>query len=971
MASKKDSETEPNAQAGELTTASSYSSSNTESVFEAFETEFQIKVPEFLKNLLIFTGYDNAFIIQDLDSNSLTAIENIARSHIPNLFQGSLEQYLGHFHTKPNEFFIMPGHKKLLEKLSNYAKKQMAKKTTENMIEDDLGICNKERAQKNNVSNEKKTILKSERQKRYPTKESINIIVKDGGNSSENVREKASRWLKEFIKTNLKDAGVVDILNKIDTIKIKMLSPNMCYITCFVCKNDTKIYKNKDSWTLSNFHKHFKTHFRDLKENIKRRKSASILNFLRWNTDTAGTSKLINNETRDEELSPLQDETLIDISSENSSTTSQNCFIDESPSALALATSLENDEVSLQYPQESQVAPHEEAQVESQYTIGIPTNLCLTMSDSAIDLNNQDFCNGRSTQGESGFCFNMNSPQKSVDRNWKHPFYSRQQRTQRNLAKCASDNLYLTDFFPIVETIRHNLENYISNNSDRIEVGSPLFIPDEVSKETYKKKVNNLISLLIRQSNDHAKYKGQRYEKQLKEFCCYLYIIGGKLLYETIHANLKNIIPSFRVIKREIEDNQNINEGKLRFEELVNFLEERHYPKHIWISEDQTAINSRIEYEHRSNQVIGFTPTLDSNGMPILNSFPFNYLSDLKNYFDTKDKSNYINIIMAQPLVDQAPAFCLCIYGTCNKFNAKDVEKRWNYLVTTAKEYGITIEGFSTDGDPRMLKTMKQLTELSNTCQNNSNWKYIKDMKNSPLCMQDAVHIGTKLKTVFLKENIQLRIGRFDITPEHIRELIETVSKDKHCLTDSILNSGDKMNFDAVEKLADPKVTSALEQHIKQSEATIAFLKVLKDILDTFLKKSLTPKDRCYKMWHATFFFRIWRNWIISSEFSLTKNFISLNCYSCIELNAHCLTEFMKRQELFLPWLASSQPCEKMFRKLRSLTTTYSTIVNFSVLEVLRRLNRIDLIYKITCDVGRYYYIKSLVFLSFKIPNRT
>lgn len=50
---------------------------------------------------------------------------------------------------------------------------------------------------------------------------------------------------------------------------------------------------------------------------------------------------------------------------------------------------------------------------------------------------------------------------------------------------------------------------------------------------------------------EQTKYTGQRYEKQ---FCTYSYVIGGNLLYETLHANLKNMIPSPRVV-REIEDN--------------------------------------------------------------------------------------------------------------------------------------------------------------------------------------------------------------------------------------------------------------------------------------------------------------------------------------------------------------------------------------------------------------------------------
>lgn len=45
-----------------------------------------------------------------------------------------------------------------------------------------------------------------------------------------------------------------------------------------------------------------------------------------------------------------------------------------------------------------------------------------------------------------------------------------------------------------------------------------------------------------------------------------------------------------------------------------------------------------------------------------------------------------------------------------------------------------------------------------------------------------------------------------------------------------------------------------------------------------------------------------------------------------------------------------SQPCEEYYRKLRSLTSTTSTVVNFSVKEVLSRITRIQLLGEISND---------------------
>ncbi|CAG9763700.1 unnamed protein product [Ceutorhynchus assimilis] len=228
--------------------------------------------------------------------------------------------------------------------------------------------------------------------------------------------------------------------------------------------------------------------------------------------------------------------------------------------------------------------------------------------------------------------------------------------------------------------------------------------------------------------------------------------------------------------------------------------------------------------------------------------------------------------------------------------------------------------------------------------------------------------IGTKLKIVFLKPSVELRIGKYKVSSEHLKNLIDTVSKDKHSprhsLTYSTLNPTDKMNFDSFDKMTQEKVVEALKNNIPDSKGTIAFLRISRFLLDAFLSKELTPIERIYKMWISTLFFRIWR-YIVSNDndASLTKNFITLNCYTCIELNAHALVEYVRRCRdspinKFYPWLLSSQPCEKKFRELRSLTSTFSTVVNFSLFKVLHRLTRTELISKISQDTEGYKFAR-------------
>lgn len=72
-----------------------------------------------------------------------------------------------------------------------------------------------------------------------------------------------------------------------------------------------------------------------------------------------------------------------------------------------------------------------------------------------------------------------------------------------------------------------------------------------------------------------------------------------------------------------------------------------------------------------------------------------------------------MNVVMIQPMVDRAAAFCLLSYGIENKFSAVDVSRRWKYINETLASHGFNICGVSGDGDSRILKTMKAKSGLS------------------------------------------------------------------------------------------------------------------------------------------------------------------------------------------------------------------------------------------------------------------
>ena len=141
----------------------------------------------------------------------------------------------------------------------------------------------------------------------------------------------------------------------------------------------------------------------------------------------------------------------------------------------------------------------------------------------------------------------------------------------------------------------------------------------------------------------------------------------------------------------------------------------------------------------------------------------------------------------------------------------------------------------------------------------------------------------------------------------------------------------------------------SLLQSLPDAKDTIAYLYALRCVIDSYLDKSLKPLDRVKKAWFSVFFMRYWRQWImLSPDYTLGDNFITLNGYRCIELNAHSMIIFLLILRKLsinagcLPWLLGSQSCEKAFKAARSMSSIFSTVIIFGMLG-LRRLHRMNI----------------------------
>lgn len=202
---------------------------------------------------------------------------------------------------------------------------------------------------------------------------------------------------------------------------------------------------------------------------------------------------------------------------------------------------------------------------------------------------------------------------------------------------------------------------------------------------------------------------------------------------------------------------------------------------------------------------------------------------------------------------------------------------------------GINVVGFSSDGDTRLLQSMRFNSKFDTKVQMND-WFGETDIN---ICyMQDVAHIGTKLRNRLLNQTSTLLIGIKIATVAHLKVLLNSVPKDDHGLIYSDICPEDRQNFDSLKKIMHPRVTSMLAKHVVDREGTVEYIRICHQITSSLYDEDISPNERVFRLWRSTFFLRAWRTSITSLSVGgggLNENFITQNAYACIELNARNL----------------------------------------------------------------------------------
>lgn len=454
--------------------------------------------------------------------------------------------------------------------------------------------------------------------------------------------------------------------------------------------------------------------------------------------------------------------------------------------------------------------------------------------------------------------------------------------------------------------------------------------------------------------NENRKSGGKRYDGDIQNVAKYLRLIAGPFAYDTIQRNLDCSLPSLASTNRYIRSTSgHIVEGQLRCLQLKQYLIDKKLPPVVCLSMDETRIESAIQYDAQTNQIIGFTlPLNKSIGLPIALQYPARNAVEIIKHFSVQHPiSSNLNVVMAQPLAHNTPAFCLLAYGTDKKYDTVFVANQWEKINEELASLGIKLLTISSDSDPKYNNAMRFHSKLGFPSQ--FKWFSSAAKADGPFCIQDIEHIITKLRNFFLKtiwNEKKLPFGKnYFIEIKHLYSIMDKFKKDRHELTRSVLNPTDKQNFKSALKMCSKKVTDLLQIYPKY-HATVHFLTIMRDINDAFRDRKLSPLERVKKMWYTVFLVRLWRRYIsTNSRFTMEKNFLTIYTHACIELNAHSLVQIIlylrkiNRPDMFLPHYFGSQQCENIFRLLRSLSPIYSTTINCSTKDAISRLTKIEI----------------------------
>ncbi|XP_071635002.1 uncharacterized protein [Temnothorax longispinosus] len=627
--------------------------------------------------LINYCGWNSLSQFQNITDADINQMEKFAQEELWQLLsKEETETFYGIFFKKLMLFKILNGHRNLLISIKNACVELYGGERLKLSGQTCRGKCrSKDRNETNKPYKLKQTSSRlpnlSNPVSRSQAKNNNAAITED----ETHILNISRNYIKAFCNKKLKEQEAAQILNKINKLKVDVIfenpeeDPLFAHITCIICEQKIKVSvaigKYGRKWICSNFNSHFKTHFEGELNGSDKLKQKPTQKSLK----TVSILEFVNVKNPKKNVTSADTIDLDDVSTISGLLTSQSTLetnADLESSLQDHVTERENAVVYRSVGGSPSIA---------EFNSDSDPNLNSTRASDSNDLITQDFFeNGRTFHEAENSAVSLkprnviftDTPKKSK---WQDEKYSRRQRNCRRLEWLSKDQAKITSFFEIKE----HMQQILAENT---EIGSTIIKSCKDNSNMENINMSNFLTVLMTsaQNNSSCSSNHNRFTDELIKFSLYLFIIGGKLTYETLESNLKNVLPSLSTLKRTLNENVTVQEGVLYMANLKMYLNARKLPLKVFISEDQTAVLKRIQYDPKSNKLVGFV--LDKNdetGFPLTEKFIVNSAWDIQEAFQTGILSNNAYVFMAQPLEEKVPAFCLCIFGSDNKFTYKEV----------------------------------------------------------------------------------------------------------------------------------------------------------------------------------------------------------------------------------------------------------------------------------------------------------
>lgn len=473
-----------------------------------------------------------------------------------------------------------------------------------------------------------------------------------------------------------------------------------------------------------------------------------------------------------------------------------------------------------------------------------------------------------------------------------------------------------------------------------------------------------LLLRIYENAKKNSRKNSNRHDLTVKNFSLALLILTGKAGYELLQRNLGDALPAYSTLQRMLGKKERMEEGKFYFEELMLHLKEWKAPKYVHIQLDDTRIINKVVYDAYTDRYVGFILPL-IEGLPVTDSFILHTFEEIERAYNENKNSlaKYAHCIVVESVEVAVPSFVLAVIGTDSKYDNVVVSKRWNHMRRELEKLGITVVSYGSDGAGPFLKSMLTETELFVAKEGSnvpSTWNFfvMPSIKVNGLCAQDHVHLLAKLRSRILGPSNLIVLGAETACPAHLRTVCNNIPKERHGLTKKVIDNKDKQNYTSIAVLVGDELKACLTEMegVIRPKGTIIYLTLMRKLRDAFFEKAMRPIDRISSLWEVVFFLRIWRCWLSENGYSETEHFLTTNAYTCIELNAHFMLSLVFNvikgifpKEVLRVWITGSQGCEQLFRLVRSMTPIFSTIINFSLKQLLERIHRLSFISSLEC----------------------